>query len=82
MTQEVQAVKTKIFDEFIRNNQQPIYDPDLFREFCLSAGANRLFDVLMQSITSPRHSKERMKLNKKRVVSLIYKLCLDHKTKH
>ena len=52
-----------------------MHDPDRFREFCISAGATKLFDTILDSITSSRHSADRRCLNKKRVVSFIYNLC-------
>ena len=42
---------------------------------CISAGAPALFDTILSAITAPRHSAERVNLNKKRAVYIIYKLC-------
>ena len=47
----------------------------MFREFCISTGATKLFDAILDAITSARHSAERINLNKKRAVSVIYNLC-------
>ena len=52
-----------------------MYDPDKFREFCISAGAKKLFDTLLAAMTTPRQSTDRTELNKKRVVSVIYNMC-------
>ena len=32
------------------NKQETVYDPDKFREFCISAGATKLFDTILGSI--------------------------------
>lgn len=53
----------------------PEYDPEQFRLMCMSAGAPTLFDTILAAVTTPRHSKQRINLNKKRTVSIIYKLC-------
>lgn len=75
MTKEIELVKKKIYGDIVVNKEEPLYDPDSFREFCISAGATKLFDTILGSITSFRHSKDRISLNKKRVVSFIYNLC-------
>ena len=75
MTKEIEMVKKKIYNEIVINKEETVYDPDRFREVCISAGATRLFDTILGSITSSRHSADRRCLNKKRVVSFIYNLC-------
>ena len=75
MKKEIDKVKKKIYNDIIINKQETVYDPDRFREFCISAGATKLFDTILGSITSFRHSADRTCLNKKRVVSFIYNLC-------
>ena len=63
---------------------RPIYDPDEFREFCLKAGAKTLFDNIWKGMTSERHSENRMAMNKKLTMSVIYTLChgLSQRTNH
>ena len=51
-----------------------VYEPQSFRQFCITAGATKLFDTVLSAITSARHSSERITLNKRRVVSFIYLL--------
>ena len=46
-----------------------------FREFCISVGANKLFDTILSAVATPRQSTDRTNLNQKRVVSVIYNLC-------
>ena len=75
MTQEIDLVRTKMHEEFTKKKQPPIYEPDMFQRFCVIAGATKLFDTILNSITSKRHSSERNALNKKRVVAFIYKMC-------
>ena len=73
--QELNLVKNKIYSEIIANKGIHIYQPEMFREFCISAGATNIFDAILDAITSARHSAERINLNKKRAVSVIYNLC-------
>ena len=75
MKKEIDMVKNKIYNAIVINKQETVYDPNRFREFCISAGATKLFDTILGSITSFRHSADRTRLNKKRVVSFIYNLC-------
>ena len=51
--------------------QKPIYKPEDFRAFCMQAGAKTIFDNVLRSMTSLRHSQTRINLNKK----IIYNLC-------
>ena len=63
-----------MFKEFTKNGKKPIYEADLFRQFCQQAGAHTLFDSILSSVTDARHSDDRVKLNEKRVVGIIYSL--------
>ena len=73
--QELILVKNKIYNEPITNKRIHIYQPQIFGEFCISAGATNIFDVILDAITSARHSAEHIYLNKKRAASVIYNLC-------
>ena len=73
--QELNLVKNKIYSEIIANKGIHIYQPEMFREFCISAGATNIFDAILDAITSARHSAECINLNTKRAVSVIYNLC-------
>ncbi|XP_044174291.1 uncharacterized protein LOC114969432 [Acropora millepora] len=73
--QELILVKNKIYSEPITNKRIHIYQPEMFGEFCISAGATNIFDIILDAITSARHSAEHIYLNKKRAVSVIYNLC-------
>ena len=75
MTEEIALVKKKIYDDIVFNKAETVYDPDSFREFCISAGATKLFDTILDSVTGSWHSTDPIHLNKKRVVSFIYNLC-------
>jgi hypothetical protein len=75
MRYEISVIKNFIQKEFIEKKIMPEYDPEKFRLMCISAGAPGLFDTILSAITAPRHSAERVNLNKKRVVYMIYKLC-------
>ena len=72
MTEEIALVKKKIYDDIVFKKAETVYDPDSFREFCISAGATKLFDTILDSVTGSQHSTDRIHLNEKRVVSFIY----------
>ena len=61
--------------EFIKNKKPSIYNPEEFKIFCQQAGANTLFDTILSSVTSPRHSDNRLQTNKLRTVGIIYDMC-------
>ena len=61
--QELSLVKNKIYSELIANKGIHVYQPEMFREFCISAGATKLFDAILDAITSARHSVERINLS-------------------
>ena len=65
MTKEIEMVKKNIYNEIVVNKEETVYDPDRFREFCIAAGTTKLFDSILGSITSSRHSSDRICLNKK-----------------
>ena len=70
MKKGIDMVKKKIYNAIVINKQETVYDPDRFREFCISAGATKLFDTILGSITSFRHSADRTCLNKKGLLHL------------
>ena len=75
MKEELNLVKEKIYSELVLKKEGNVYEPHKFREFCISAGANKLFDTILSAVTTPRQSTDRRNLNQKRVVSVIYNLC-------
>lgn len=62
-------------EQFTKKQETTIYDPDNFKDFCVSAGATRIFDTILKRLSTTKHSKRRLELNKKRTVTIIYKLC-------
>ena len=66
MTEEIALVKKKIYDDIVVNKAETVYDPDSFREFCISAGATKLFYTILDSVTGSKHSTDRIHLNKKK----------------
>ena len=61
--------------EFVVNKNPPIYRPNEFKAFCEQVGATTLFDTILSSVTSTRHSINRIEANKLRTVGFIYSLC-------
>ena len=59
-------------EEFQKKKNQPIYNPDEFEIFCLEAGAETIFDNCQNAICTIRQTEQRIGLNRKKVVSVIY----------
>ena len=70
LKEELNLVKKKIYSELALKKV-----PHKFREFCISVGANKLFDRILSEVATPRQSTDLANLNQKRVVSVIYNLC-------
>ena len=64
-----------MFKAFAKDGELPIYDPERFFDFCKNASADNVFNFILSSIFSDRHSKDRKELNKKHTVALLYQLC-------
>ena len=54
MKEELNLVKKKIYSELVVRKEGNIYEPHKFREFCISAGANKLYDTIPVSYTHLR----------------------------
>ena len=52
-----------MYHEFTISSQAPIYNPEEFKAFCISAGATTIFDTVLAVMTSERHSEDRIKTN-------------------
>ena len=75
MTAELQDLGKHMFQVFGKNNQPCIYDPDQFRQFCISSGATTIFDNILRSVSTSRRSESRNEKNKKIVLNIIYTPC-------
>ena len=64
-----------MYHEFTISSQAPIYDPEEFKAFCISAGATTIFDTVLAAMTSERRSEDRIKTNQQRTVAILYTLC-------
>ena len=73
--QEISRLEKAIYHNFVQDGKMPIYEPDRFYHFCKSVNAGNVFDFILSSITTARHSKERVELNKKRAVAFLYEFC-------
>ena len=62
-----------MYKEF--HKKPPIYDPDEFEALCTRAGANTIFNSILSAMIDERHSTERIALNRKRTVTILYNLC-------
>ena len=74
LKEQLYKVKMHMYKEFTKNKIKPIYNTNEFKKFCKEAGAPSLFDGILSAVTSSRHSEDRVQLNEKRVVAIIYTL--------
>ena len=81
MTEEIALVKKKIYDDIVVNKAETVYDPDSFREFCISAGATKFFNTILDSVTGSQHSTDHIHLNKKGL-SHSFTICATASAKH
>jgi len=45
---EIDKVKKKIYNDIVINKHwETVYGPDKFREFCIAAGAAKVFDTIL-----------------------------------
>ena len=82
MTEGIALVKKKIYRDIVVIKAETLYDPDSFREFYISAGATKLFNTILDSVTGSWHSTDRIHLNEKRVISFIYKSQMANNANH
>ena len=58
--------------EFTVALNEPMYDSIKSKLVCVSSGAPRLFDAVRDGVTDPPHSADRIGLNKKQLVAILY----------
>ena len=56
-------------------SNDPVYDSIKLKFVCVSSGAPRLFEAVRNGVTDPSHSADRIGLNKKQIVAILYQLC-------
>ena len=75
LSKELEDLKLFMYKEFTKLGRPPVYDPEEFELLCHRAGAKSIFKTIADAMTTERQSKEREIANRKRAVSIIYKLC-------
>ena len=58
------GISKAMHQTFTVKKQKPIYKPEDFRAFGIQADAKTIFDNVLRSMTSLRHSQTRINLNK------------------
>ena len=77
LKKEIKQLEKVVFNTFIKEGKPPIYEPDQVYSFCKTANAGNVFNFILSSISSDRHSKDRKELNKKRTVVVLYQFCFS-----
>ena len=65
-----------------KEKRPPIYEPIEFLKFCSRHGAANCFNFVLACMTSSRHSEDRISLNHKRTVVILYQLCFGVSQKY
>ena len=71
LKEELQMIRLECNRRFGRDGN-PLTDPNEFKELCHTAGAQKIFDVIFDAMSTERQSDNRNMLNEKRVVLIIY----------
>ena len=77
LKKEINQLEKAVFNTFIKERKPPIYEPDQFYSFCKTTNAGNVFNFILSSISSDRHSKDRKELNRKRTVAMLYQFCFS-----
>ena len=62
LKKEINQLEKAAFNTFIKEGKPPIYTPDQIYSFCKTANAGNLFNFILSSISSDRHSKDRKEI--------------------
>ena len=73
LKEEVSRLRAHCFEKFGKRGD-PVSDPAQFKELCKNAGANKIFNALLNAMTTDRQSDNRRNLNELRAMSIIYTL--------
>lgn len=73
LKEEISRLRAHCFEKFGKRGD-PVSDPAQFKELCKNAGANNIFNALLNAMTKERQSDNRKSLNELRVISIIYTL--------
>ena len=68
---ELEKIRMECSKRFGKHGN-PVTDPSEFRKLCHEAGAFKIFDVILDAMSSERQSEQRKRLNEKRALSIIY----------
>ncbi|KAJ7387356.1 hypothetical protein OS493_004347 [Desmophyllum pertusum] len=79
--EEVRRLQEALQHHCGKNKRPPIYDPAQFLQFCSLHGAANVFNFILSCMTSSHHSDDRILLNRKRTVVILYQLCFGFSQK-
>lgn len=72
LKKEINQLEKAVFNAFIKEGKPSIYEPDQFYSFCKTGNAGNVFNFILSSISSDRHSKDRKELNRRRTVTILF----------
>ena len=72
---EIHSLEQYLYKHVNTPKELSVYSPDEFYKICQKAKAANVYNLILECMSSNRHSKERTEVNKHRVVSILYQMC-------
>ena len=78
---DVKTCREYLWSIYGSSDKVPPFDPDSFKEICCSAGTNKLFSVVLVTMSLPNQSLQRHAQNEKKAVTIIFMLMFGQSQK-
>ncbi|XP_065061436.1 uncharacterized protein LOC135688497 [Rhopilema esculentum] len=78
---EVKLLREHLWSRYGKSDELPPFDPEALQTVAISAGANKLFSVILNAMSSEDKPVHRQALNKKKAVTIIYMLMFGQSQK-
>ena len=72
---EVHSLEQYLYKHVNTQRELPVYSPEEFYKICQKAKAANVYNLILECMSSNRHSKEGTEVNMHRVVSILYQMC-------
>ena len=72
---EVHSLEQYQYKHVNTQRELPVYSPEEFYKICQKAKAANVYNLILECMSSNRHSKEGTEVNMHRVVSILYQMC-------
>ncbi len=79
--QEVRLCKNFLWGNYGKSEELPLFDPKSLKALCSKAGATKLFNAIVNAMSSEDQSSSRLLQNEKKAVAIIYMLVFGQSQK-